>query len=81
MWHLYINGDSNSPYVFEDQSVLNQYLSTLPTGSIVMIRRYDVLLKSETIHGITGATPFPPAPMPASIIEIVTRNHVQRKQN
>ena len=81
MWHLYVNGDTNSPYVFEDQSVLNQYLSTLPNGSVVMIRLFDVLLKSETVHGITGATALPPAPNPAIEIEIKARNHVQRKQN
>ena len=81
MWHLYVNGDTNSPYVFNDRTVLNQYLSTLPIDTIVMIRTFDVILKSETVHGITGANALPPAPNPAITIEVIARNHVQRKQN
>ena len=81
MWHLYVNGDVNSPYVFEDQGVLHQHLSMLPTNSIFMIRKFDVLLKSETVYGVTGSPPIPNAPNPAISIMTTQRTHYSRLQN
>ena len=78
MWHLYVNGDSNSPYLFENQSVLHQHLSTLPSTSIFIIRKFDVLLISETVYGVTGSPPIPNAPNPAVSITSIKRTHFIR---
>ena len=78
MWHLYVNGDTNSPYVFEDQGVLHQHLSTLATNSIFLVRKFDVLLKTETVYGITGSPPIPNAPSPAVNITTAHRTHFIR---
>ena len=78
MWHLYVNGDTNSPYVFEDQGVLHQHLSTLPNTAIFTIRKFDVLLITETVYGMTGSPPIPNTPNPAIAIVSTQRTHYKR---
>ena len=78
MWHLYVNGDINSPYVFEDQNVMHQHISTLPVNSIFVIRKFDVLLISEQAYGLTGSPPIPNAPNPPIAIVSIQRTHYKR---
>ena len=75
MWHLLVNGDTNSPYVFEDKSVLHQYITTLPTGSIFIIRDFDVRLIKETVYGVTGSPPIPQKPTTTIPIVAQSRTH------
>ena len=75
MWHLYINGDSNSPYVFEDQNVLHQHLSTIPVGTPFFTRRFDVILREEKAYGMTGGAVLPTTPTPPIAITTMQRTH------
>ena len=78
MWHLYVNGDSNSPYVFEDQHALHSYLSSLASGSIFSVTKFDVIQRETVVYGITGSPPIPSVANPVAL-EQYTRTHMKAK--
>ena len=79
MWHVYVNGDANSPYYFDDQGALNTYLNGLAAGSIATVEEYEVTFKGRTVYGVTGAPDWPNPPTPKPALATFNRTHYKRQ--
>lgn len=79
MWLVYVNGDANSPYHFEDQGAMATYMSNLPAGSVVIVEQYDMVLRNTTAYGVTGGPPFPTPPAPKPALASFDRIHYKRQ--
>lgn len=79
-FHAYLNGSTTGPIVFNDEAVLNQWLSSQASGSVVNVHRYDTIRShSEFTYGVLGGREFPNPPLNPIETESVTITHIWRK--
>lgn len=60
-WHMWVNGSADK-VIYEDQETLNDFLNTMAAGTIVTVRRFDMIERETSVYGVTGGNAIPPKP-------------------